>query len=52
MANAMPIQMVKTALYPIIIQFDEEKYNWCESYIQQKYLTHIRLAFFLWDIDK
>ena len=24
MANAMPIHMVKTALYPIIIQFDEE----------------------------
>ena len=24
MANAMPIQMVKTALYPIIIQFDED----------------------------
>ena len=24
MANAMPIHMDKTALYPIIIQFDEE----------------------------
>ena len=24
MANAMPMHMVKTALYPIIIQFDEE----------------------------
>ena len=24
MANAMPIYMVKTTLYPIIIQFDEE----------------------------
>ena len=24
MANAMPIHMVKSALYPIIIQFDEE----------------------------
>ena len=27
MANAMPIHMVKTALYQIIIQFDEEQYN-------------------------
>ena len=24
MANAIPIHMVKTALYPTIIQFDEE----------------------------
>ena len=50
MANAMPFHMVKTALYPIIIQFDEEtKIRIYETYTT-KVFTHIRLAFFLRDI--
>ena len=51
MANAMPIHMVKTALYPIIIQFDEETIQLMRVTFTTKVFTHIRLASFLWDID-
>ena len=52
MANTMPIHMVKTALYPIIIQFDEETLQLMWVTYTTKVFTHIRLAFFLWDVDK
>ena len=52
MANAMPIHMVKNRSISNHYQFDKETIHGCEKHIQQKYLTHIRRAFFLWDKDK
>ena len=46
--HAYSYDMVKAALYPIIIQVSSIDV----SNRYRKSIIHIRLAFFLWDIDK